>query len=134
MDFVGLKSAAARDIALAFGVPPMLLGLPGDATYANYREANKALWRHAILPLAHKILVALIETLGSHFPGDRLAVDLDQVTALSEDRERLWSQVSAADFLSDGEKRALLGLLPPPLEPALDPPANDNGLMPEDAA
>jgi HK97 family phage portal protein len=32
MDFVGLKAVAAREIALAFGVPPMLLGLPGDAT------------------------------------------------------------------------------------------------------
>ncbi|NWK98059.1 phage portal protein [Sphingobium lactosutens] len=51
MDFVGLKSAAAREIALAFGVPPMLMGLPGDNSYANYREANKALWRQAILPL-----------------------------------------------------------------------------------
>ena len=30
----------------------MLLGLPGDNTYANYREANRALWRQAILPLA----------------------------------------------------------------------------------
>jgi HK97 family phage portal protein len=28
MDFAELKAAAARDIALAFGVPPMLLGLP----------------------------------------------------------------------------------------------------------
>src|SRR3546814_18832722 len=28
MDFVGLKAAAAREIALAFGVPPMLMGLP----------------------------------------------------------------------------------------------------------
>ena len=52
MDFVGLKAAAAREIALAFGVPPMLLGLPGDATYANYREANRALWRLTVLPMA----------------------------------------------------------------------------------
>jgi phage portal protein BeeE len=47
MDFAGLKVAAAREIALALGVPPMppvLLGLPGDTTYANYREANRALW------------------------------------------------------------------------------------------
>lgn len=56
MDFVGLKAAAAREIALAFGVPPMLLGLPGDATYANYREANRALWRLTVLPMAEKIL------------------------------------------------------------------------------
>lgn len=52
MDFATLKAAAARDIALAFGVPPMLLGLPGDNTYANYREANRALWRLTLLPLA----------------------------------------------------------------------------------
>ena len=56
MDFVGLKAAAAREIALAFGVPPMLLGLPGDNTYANYREANRALWRLTMLPLAGTIL------------------------------------------------------------------------------
>ncbi len=110
MDFAALKSAAARDIALAFGVPPMLIGLPGDATYANYREANRALWRLTLLPLSSKILSALHEGLSIWFPKARLAIDLDRVPALAEDREKLWAQVSAADFLSDAEKRALLGL------------------------
>ncbi|RJY09693.1 phage portal protein [Aurantiacibacter aquimixticola] len=112
MDFAELKSAAARDIALAFGVPPMLLGLPGDNTYANYREANRALWRLTLLPLSGKILGGLAEGLSPWFPGLSLTVDLDQVTALSEDRERLWKQVSAAEFLSTEEKRSLLGLAP----------------------
>jgi phage portal protein BeeE len=62
-NFLELKSNAAREIALAFGVPPMLLGLPGDATYANYREANRALFRLAILPLAGKLLDAIGEGL-----------------------------------------------------------------------
>lgn len=110
MDFVGLKAAAAREIALAFGVPPMLLGLPGDATYANYREANRALWRQAVLPLSGKILEALAEGLNRWFAGLSITVDQDQVGALSEDRERLWSQVTDADFLSDNEKRQILGL------------------------
>lgn len=110
MDFAGLKAAAAREIALAFGVPPVLLGLPGDATYANYREANKALWRQSILPLAGKILDALGEGLRPWFDGLTLSVDPDRVSALSEDRERLWSQVTAADFLTAEEKRAILGL------------------------
>jgi HK97 family phage portal protein len=110
MDFAGLKAAAAREIALAFGVPPVLLGLPGDATYANYREANKALWRQAILPLAAKILDALAEGMRPWFADLSLKVNLDQVPALSEDRERLWAQVSAADFLSPEEKRAMLGV------------------------
>lgn len=110
MDFATLKAAAARDIALAFGVPPMLLGLPGDSTYANYREANRALWRLTLLPMAAKIFAALTEGLSPWHPKARLAIDLDQVPALSEDRERLWTMVSEANFLTDAERRGLLGL------------------------
>jgi HK97 family phage portal protein len=110
MDFAGMKAAAAREIATAFGVPPMLLGLPGDATYANYREANRALWRLAILPLAGTIFASLAQGLQGWFPEARIAVDLDRVTALAEDREALWRQVAAADFLSAAEKRAMLGI------------------------
>ena len=113
MDFATLKAAAARDIALAFGVPPMLLGLPGDSTYANYREANRALWRLTLLPLAGKILAGIAEGLSAWFGQATLSVDLDRVPALSEDRERLWAQVTAADFLSAAEKRSLLGLETP---------------------
>ena len=110
MDFAGLKAAAARDIALAFGVPPMLLGLPGDNTYANFREAGRALWRLTLLPLAGRILDGLAQGLSPWFAGKSLKVDLDRVPALAEDRETLWAQVSAADFLSKEEKRALLGI------------------------
>ncbi|MFT5329228.1 MAG: HK97 family phage portal protein [Parasphingorhabdus sp.] len=110
MDFVALKEAAAREIALAFGVPPMLLGLPGDNSYANYREANRALWRLTILPLAGKILDGLSDALRAWWPDLVLAVDRDQIPALSEDRERLWKQVCEADFLTPEEKRAMLGV------------------------
>lgn len=111
MDFAALKAAAARDIALAFGVPPMLLGLPGDNTYANYREANRALWRLTLLPLAGKILAGLHAGLADWF-AEAPQIDVDRVPALAEDREKLWAQVSSADFLSDAEKRAMLGLSP----------------------
>ncbi|MDJ0979492.1 MAG: phage portal protein [Erythrobacter sp.] len=117
MDFANLKSAAARDVALAFGVPPMLLGLPGDNTYSNYREANKALWRLTLLPLASKLFAALMEGLSAWYHDASLGVDLDLVPALSEDRERLWKQVSDADFLSRNEKRRLLGFATDPQSP-----------------
>ena len=112
MDFINLKAAAAREIALAFGVPPMLLGLPGDNTYANYSEANRALWRLTILPLADKIVDAVGGALAAWWPDLRLAIDLDAIPALAADRTTLWSQVSSADFLSDDEKRAMLGFGP----------------------
>lgn len=118
MDFAGLRDAAAREIACAFGVPPMLLGLPGDATYANYREANRALYRQTVVPLANRILTGLAGVMRGWFVADgldgadtlTLRVDLDLLPALSEDRERLWAQVGAADFLSAEEKRAMVGL------------------------
>ena len=109
MDFATLKAAAARDIALAFGVPPMLLGLPGDNTYANYREANRALWRLTLLPLATRILTGLQAGMHDWF-AKAPSVDLDRVPALAQDRESLWAQVSGADFLDADEKRSLLGL------------------------
>ena len=112
MDFVALKEAAARDIALAFGVPPVLVGLPGDATYANAREAGRALYRQTILPLAGRILRGLDALLSDWLGPVRLAIDADQLTELSEDRAKLWEQVNAAGFLSDAEKREMLGFAP----------------------
>ncbi|PZO91383.1 MAG: phage portal protein [Sphingomonas sanxanigenens] len=109
MDFIALKQMAAREIALAFGVPPILLGLPGDATYANYREANRALWRETILPLGGKILGSLARALSAWWPGLRIEIDLDLIPALSEERERLWRVLTAADFVTRDEKREMLG-------------------------
>lgn len=110
MDFVALKAAAAREIALAFGVPPMLLGLPGDNTYANYREANKALWRQTIAPLMEKILGGIAQGLRPWMPGLELAVDADAVAELSDERGAYWERVGNAGFLTDEEKRTMLGV------------------------
>lgn len=51
LDFIEGKYLSAREIAQAYGVPPMLVGVPGDATFANYREARYHLWEDTILPL-----------------------------------------------------------------------------------
>jgi len=110
MDFVGLKAAAAREIALVFGVPPMLLGLPGDNSYANYREANRALWRQTVLPLVAKIGAGLSQGLCGWWPGVRITADLDAVSVLAEERTALWDRVAAADFLTAEEKKAMLGI------------------------
>jgi len=112
MDFVSLKEGAARDIALAFGVPPVLVGLPGDATYANAREAGRALYRQTILPMAARILDGLSAMLSDWMGPVRLAADPDQISELAEDRALLWQQVSSADFLSEAEKRDMVGFGP----------------------
>ena len=124
MDFIESKNMSAREIALAFGVPPMLLGIPGDNTYANYREANRAFHRQTVLPLVAKACRALSAWLAPHFgSGLRLWYDGDQVDALAHDRDLLWKRVQAADFLTINEKRAAVGYAPidggdiPPIAP-----------------
>ncbi|MGP9806006.1 phage portal protein [Paracoccus sp. NSM] len=117
MEFHETKLSAAREIALAFGVPPMLLGIPGDATYANYAEANRAFYRLTVLPLATRVAASVAWWLSEHLGAEiELRPDPDQVPALAEDRNQQWARVAAATFLTDAEKRALLGL--PPLEGA----------------
>jgi HK97 family phage portal protein len=111
MEFQKTKEAAAREIALAFGVPPMLIGIQGDATYGNYQEAHRAFYRLTVLPLATRVAATLSDWL-SRFTGEavELKPDLDQVPALSAERDAQWARVAQADFLTEPEKRSLLGL------------------------
>ncbi len=127
MDFIAAKHAAAREIALAFGVPPMLLGIPGDNTYANYAEANRAFWRQTVLPLAERSARAMSHWFQPSFVGKTILLrcQLDGVPALAEERERLWRRVRYASFLTVNEKRRLVGLTPLPEGDA--PPSETNG-------
>ena len=111
MEFQKTKESAAREIALAYGVPPMLLGIQGDATYANYQEANRAFFRLTVLPLATRVTASLAAWL-AEFTGEAVDVrpDLDQVPALAVERDAQWKRVAQADFLTQAEKRSLLGL------------------------
>ncbi len=113
MDFLEAKHNAAREIALAFGVPPMLLGIPGDNTYANYQEANRAFVRGSVMPLANRIGMAISQWLSPALGGAvRLAIDPDRIEALSADRAALWARVTAAPFLTLNEKRIATGYSP----------------------
>jgi len=111
MEFQQTKEAAAREIALAFGVPPMLLGIPGDATYANYQEAHRAFYRLSVLPMVSRVAAGIGHWLAG-FTGERLELrpDLDQVPALGAERDAQWARIAGAAFLTEAEKRRMLGL------------------------
>ncbi|MEW7007771.1 phage portal protein [Lentilitoribacter sp. EG35] len=110
MDFVDAKNGASRDIALALGVPPMLLGIPGDNTYANYQEANRAFSRLTVLPLVTRIAASMSSWLSEYYDKDiRFEPDADKMSGLASERESLWSRMQNATFLSDEEKRKAVG-------------------------
>lgn len=112
MEFVSGKREAAREIALAFGVPPMLLGIPGDNTYSNYQEARLALYEETVLPLVDKICEAVSNWVQPTYEGLRLGYDEDQIPALAARREKVWDRVAKADFITTDEKREATGYGP----------------------
>jgi len=110
MDFVEGKNSAARDIALAFGVPPQLLGIPGDNTYANLQEARLALWEQTVLPLAQRTADAFTRWLLPIFDGGlEFVPDIDNIAVLAARNQAIWDRVEKASFLTEAEKRAAVG-------------------------
>ena len=111
MDFLNTKHSCARDIALAFGVPSQLLGIPGDNTYSNLAEARLSLWEETIIPMLDSVLDSLNKWLSPMFDDDvALYYDKDKITALSSRRESFWNKIADATFLTNDEKRKLLDL------------------------
>jgi len=115
MDFIESKHSSARDIALAFGVPPQLLGIPGDNTYSNLVEARLSLWEQTVLPTLENIVCHLNSWLTPRFGEDLcLSYDKDAIEILMEKRQKLWKYVENASFMTLNEKREAFGLPPQP--------------------
>ncbi|WP_072462824.1 phage portal protein [Paracoccus versutus] len=115
MDFINTRREVAREIALSFGVPPMVLGIPGDNTYANYREANAAFFRETVIPLATLVYARLSQWLAPRMGSETMELrpDLDEIPALAEERREVWNKVSSgSDILTVDERREALGYAP----------------------
>ncbi len=115
LDFIEGKNLSAREISQVYGVPPMLVGVPGDATFSNYKEARYHLWEDTILPHLEMIKGELNQWLVPFF-GENLSLEYDteSVPALAPKREALWGKIEQASFLTVNEKRELVGYPPLP--------------------
>lgn len=113
ISYLDVRRDTARDIALCFGVPPMLLGIPGDNTYSNYQEAQRALWRETVIPLATRIYGKLAAWLSRHYgEAFEIVVDLDTISALSGERLDTYAMARDATWLTTNERRELTGWEP----------------------
>jgi HK97 family phage portal protein len=115
MSIIESKYSSARDVALAFGVPPMLLGIPGDNTYSNYKEARLAFWEDTVLPLVTYMTEELNAWLAPSF-GAELRPDLDAIEAIAEKRREMWAMADKSMELTVNEVREIKGY-----EPLADP-------------
>lgn len=116
MDFLSQANMTAKDIALCFGVPSQLIGIPDAQTYANVQEARLALYEETIIPLARRIESDLNEWLAPAFGDDiSISYDIDAIPAMTERRRRVYENVTAAvrdGIISRNEARERLGLEP----------------------
>jgi HK97 family phage portal protein len=100
------RTWSLRDIALAFGLPPYMLGVPGDSsTYANVESRMTELRTFTLLPWARRIEA----TLDAQLPGTT-SVKLDLDATLRADTSTRWAAYSTAladGWLTKDEVRAL---------------------------
>ena len=109
MGIIEGNNSAARNIALAFGVPPQLLGIPGDNTYSNYQEARLAFWEDSVIPMVMSIAAEWTRWLGPMFGGLELRADFDHIPAIADKRKTMFEMAQKATFLSLDERRELAG-------------------------
>lgn len=113
MDWIAGRDAAARDIALAFGVPAQLIGISASQTYSNMQEARLAFYEETVLPLVERVMSAFDHWLMPMFdPSLELDYDRDEISALTSRRYEQWEKLQNVDFLTVNEKRAALGYGP----------------------
>lgn len=114
MAIINLKDSAARDISLAFGVPPLLLNIPGDNTFSNYREARLGFFEDTVIPLADLLAEELNTWLSPFFGGAKIRPDYDSIEAIAEKRRSQWEMVDSSDEITVNEARELKGFPPLP--------------------
>ena len=146
MEWATQREFSRTEIAAIYGVPPELLGF-GKATYANFAEAHLVLWTLGLVPWAQfrdSVMTEFCqECSGDLKPGERVATDLSDVSALKPDQSsdienaiRL-GQTYGLPFNSVNERFSLgfpemvggdTGYLPIALQPALgETPQTETG-------
>ena len=116
MDFLELLNLSAREIALAFGVPAQMLGIPEANTYSNMETAKLGLYEETIIPLLTRVESDLNEFLVPLYDDDiRIKYDIDSIPAMAEKTKQVYldvSQAVTAGIITRNEAREKLGLQP----------------------
>lgn len=110
-NFIEGQHAAARQIAQVFGVPPMLIGIEGDSTFSNYKEARVHFWEDTVLPMMQRICGEINVWMFKHY-GTTLVPDINNIEALEPKKHEKWLETEKVNFLTINEKRARFGYAP----------------------
>jgi HK97 family phage portal protein len=109
MDWIESNRELSRRICIGYGVPPMLLGIPGDNTYANMKEARIAFWEETIIYYLELAKGELNNWLFSEEENKFIDFDITHTPAMQNKNETLFNLIKDANFLTINEKRKITG-------------------------
>ena len=113
MDYSQGVTTSAREIAIAMGVPPELVGDSANKTYSNAQEANKEFAAHTVKPQADLFYSTLTRKLAHFYPDvGRIGYDESQIDGLKGDESSIITALTSCDFMTINEKRARLSYGP----------------------
>lgn len=124
VDWLKGQQWTMRQIASIFGVDSCLVGDMEYATYSNKQEARKALYMEVVLPLMDLLKDEYQRWLVPYYgQGIVLDYDKDTIDELQEDREKQYTYLDKARWLTINEKRLATGYDERPDGDVYDKPA-----------
>lgn len=120
MDYVNGTAISAREVSIAYGIAPEVLGDSQNKTYANMGEAYRQTIQTTAVPLLKIVYDALERYLLPFFPDvGEIMYDVEQINDLMGDQVETYTALEGASYLTPNEKREKLGY-----EPIQDPVAD----------
>jgi len=122
MDWIKGKNSTAREIANGLGYPPMLLGIEGDNTFSNQKEARLSLLEDTIFPYMNIVQDEWNNWLVPKYGQDNLVLryNPDMIPVIAEKKRTIWAGLSETTWMTDNEKREQAGF-----EPIVNPLADE---------
>jgi len=106
---VEIKDSLARDVAMTFGVPTQLLGLPGQDTYNNLANARVGFLTETVLPGYVSVYVAALNHSLMSALQAAIKPNIAAIPSMAAARLQLVDTATSAKMLTLNEQRALLG-------------------------
>lgn len=111
LDWLTSLQSMIREIAIAFGIAPELLGDSQNKTYSNFEEARRQLYYNVVLPYGELLVYEFNKGL-NQFMNFYVEINYNEIDALAEDRSEVIKQATEAvkaGILTINEARELLG-------------------------
>ncbi|MCP4152176.1 MAG: phage portal protein [bacterium] len=109
MDYIEGGRETARRIAFSFGVPPQLVGIVGDSTFANYQEARQSFWEDTAIFYLSLLKDQYNRWMFGEDAEYFLDYETEEIPALATRRAAIWERAEKSSFLKVNQKLEMVG-------------------------